>query len=275
MAKKPGPILSKVLSMAEEAVEHAQGLDVALDYSLEGLPEVDEILSGLGKSLGDSQDELRRMSGLYGAYVGEVLRAQTKGAKWIIDKTSFEGQSHHCLKRENLRIWPMKKAQKCIRSGEGSMAKYAKEVLRRWDPAAKAERRRAASRASPAQVRAKMEFLAEQAVSHAETLDLDLDYSVQSIAKVETILTVLHESLGSAPSDDDVQLMSGIYGAYIGEALRQYAGAEWGSDGPGDFHLEYEGSVIWPLDKVHERIVNGDEDNVAHYAAGVLRRWLQ
>ena len=112
------------------------------------------------------------------------------------------------------------------------------------------------------------------AIDHAKaTANVDLDFSAESIGRVETILTMLHDTLpkgflsklfNRGPSSDDVLTMSKMYGSYVGEVLRRVRGGEWALI-DGQVTLTKGDERIWPVAKVHKRIVNGSEDNVAVY----------
>lgn len=79
---------------AEDAVDHARvNFSVALDYSPESVREVERILEQLRVAmrgfivrlfrLGPSDDDVRKMSMMYGGYVGEVFK-RVRGGDWTI-----------------------------------------------------------------------------------------------------------------------------------------------------------------------------------------------
>jgi hypothetical protein len=124
------------------------------------------------------------------------------------------------------------------------------------------------------------------AVDHAkQVMGVDLDFTLESIEKVESILdamfrakpkSLLAKLVKRAPSLKDIDLFAKAYGGYIGEVLRRQGGGEWYLDEdivPGQTVIGLrKGSVrIWPAAKVGKRLTNGPEDNVWHYYQVILR----
>jgi hypothetical protein len=117
---------------------------------------------------------------------------------------------------------------------------------------------------------------AEDAVAHAGGLDVVLDYSADSIGKLEKILRQLHSTLpkdsgGKVPPtfEDNLSQMSKMYGSYLGATIQRNFGGEWklkGSvrDSPSPT-LIVSGLEMWPHQRVYERIVNGEKNNAIPY----------
>jgi len=112
-----------------------------------------------------------------------------------------------------------------------------------------------------------VQWLANEAVKDAEQQDhTKLDYSVESIQKVEQILSGLHAQWVKDPSSVSEKGLGSAYGAYIGEVIRRSEpGAHWQRD---DEMGEKSYPIIWgtnhsyPMAWCYHRILNGDEDNV-------------
>jgi hypothetical protein len=112
------------------------------------------------------------------------------------------------------------------------------------------------------------------AVDHAKgASSVELDFSEESVAQVEAILTQLHDAMpkgffarlfGRGPSSDDVLTMCKMYGSYVGEVLRRAHGGEWALI-DGQVTLTNGDERVWPMAKVFKRLKNGSEDNVAVY----------
>lgn len=112
------------------------------------------------------------------------------------------------------------------------------------------------------------------AVDHAKaTVNVELDFSVESVRHVEAILSQLHHALpkgflgkifGRGPSSDDIATMSKMYGSYVGEVLRRIGGGEWVLKDD-QVTLTKDDTTVWPIVKVFKRITNGSEDNIAVY----------
>jgi hypothetical protein len=113
-----------------------------------------------------------------------------------------------------------------------------------------------------------IQYMATEAVNDAQREDhINLDYSVDSINKVEEILGRLHGQYATDPSSISAKGLGSAYGAYIGEVIRRSEpGARWERDDAGGGEKSYP--IIWqaghsyPMAWCYHRIVNGPEDNV-------------
>ena len=116
-----------------------------------------------------------------------------------------------------------------------------------------------------------MEAYSLDAVDHAASCGVTLDYSPESVQRVEEILTALADALAvDRPSDEDIWTMCKAYGGYVGEVLRRTGGGEWAFDvetEPGSklICLRKGERCIWPPVKVYKRLMSGAEDNVWRY----------
>ena len=110
---------------------------------------------------------------------------------------------------------------------------------------------------------------AASAVIDAKThFATELNYSADSIERIEEILDAIHKQHEINPIDNDELNRLGLkWGGYIGEVIKRVHEAEWQLDskagGPGCLPIVYKKSgesfpVIWCL----KRIANGAEDNV-------------
>ncbi|WP_126419525.1 hypothetical protein [Asticcacaulis excentricus] len=119
-----------------------------------------------------------------------------------------------------------------------------------------------------------MSAYSADAVEYAqERFGVDLDFSADSVARLENLLVTLHKSLPKgriqklfkkSPTDEEIRLMSKVLGAYLGEVIRRNKGGEWASNEQFDALGLYFGDDKWvfPVAKVHKRLMNGEEDNV-------------
>lgn len=133
-----------------------------------------------------------------------------------------------------------------------------------------------------------MQVYAQEAVDVArEQFQMTLDFSENSLEKVEEILAYLHNSLpkgifgklsGRRPSQDEIWQMAKVWGGYVGEVIRWHWGGEWITETaahPGTvITLRVFGTDIFPPAKVYKRLVNGPEDNIWHYYR-VLKRGFE
>lgn len=112
------------------------------------------------------------------------------------------------------------------------------------------------------------QWLATEAVRDAqENNHVSLDYTPESIQKVEQILGGLHDKYVKDHSSISANGLGSEYGAYIGEIIRRSEpGAKWERDDPVGGEKSYP--IIWggghsyPMAWCYHRIVNGPEDNV-------------
>lgn len=114
-----------------------------------------------------------------------------------------------------------------------------------------------------------MPMLADEAVKFAAGHGVTLDYTPESVERVEPILADLHESrISGQLSDRDLNLHAHRFGAYIGEVLRRTYGGHWTEDhevaGPKTFPIHWKDGQSFPVGWCGKRILNGDEDNVWH-----------
>jgi hypothetical protein len=113
-----------------------------------------------------------------------------------------------------------------------------------------------------------VQWLASEAIKDARRQNhVELDYSVESIRRVDDVLASLHNQyLKNAPSVS-LNGQASSYGAYVGEVIRRSEpGAKWAIDDPVGGEKSYP--IIWggghsyPMAWCYRRIVNGPEDNV-------------
>ena len=101
-----------------------------------------------------------------------------------------------------------------------------------------------------------------------------LDFSVESLAEVDRFLdensTPETAESGSLLSDRLGQWLFAL-GSYSGEVVRHALGGRWRWEGADDDRAAStdtelvlpDGSIIWPLQRVWKRLMNGAEDSVA------------
>ena len=104
---------------------------------------------------------------------------------------------------------------------------------------------------------------AEKAVEIAATLDCVLDYSEESLMRMETIL----EKPALQESEPDISESCKIWGSYLGEVVRRRFGGSWSIETyPGKqfatLALSVNGSRLFPSMKLHRRITQGQDENV-------------
>ncbi len=128
-------------------------------------------------------------------------------------------------------------------------------------------RKQPSSATASTDVNAEMLFLADDAVKWAAEKNVTLDYTPESVERVEGLLAELHEkrAAGKLP-DDQVNKAAARYGAYVGEVIRRMHNGSWAVDhevaGPGSFPIRWRDHESFPLGWCRKRIINGEEDNV-------------
>lgn len=113
--------------------------------------------------------------------------------------------------------------------------------------------------------------MADKAVAYAASNGIELDFSRESIEKVEEILAVYHEHLSEYDDEDGRATLWNLavhFGIYLGETMLRVSlksqGYEWYIH-DGIPVLKKENNEISPITKAHKRILNGPEDSVKSF----------
>ena len=115
-----------------------------------------------------------------------------------------------------------------------------------------------------------MQFLAASAVEMAnKNCGIKLDYSPESIEKVDVVLGKIHDEYQRTNSSQGIHGLAMAYGAYIGEVIRRSEpGAKWEQSdsvgGQNSYPMQWRGGASYVCAWCYRRITNGDEDNVWH-----------
>ena len=126
-----------------------------------------------------------------------------------------------------------------------------------------------------------MASYAANAVNFAKTnFGISLDFTVESVAKVETIANGLFymrpkgfiaKLFRKQPAENDVQTVCKMLGSYLGEVYRQNKGGEWQINHEHQAIGLLDGkNWIFPLAKVYKRITNGKKDDLNLFFAEIL-----
>jgi hypothetical protein len=99
-----------------------------------------------------------------------------------------------------------------------------------------------------------------------------LDFSAESVDVLDEILVMVSES-----PDHDVDYEVRLWGAYLGEIIRQrYAGGWEMTQYPGGTNavpaVDVRGSRLFPLMKVYRRLTMGEEEDLRSFYAMVTER---
>lgn len=104
----------------------------------------------------------------------------------------------------------------------------------------------------------------------AEEFNIELDFSSESIAKIDDVLlSWIGRYKDQALEDKAVFTLCNIYGAYLGETFRQLIGGTWiyaeGDDDAPYVLLEYAGKSYAFAGICYERLVNDSTISVKRY----------
>lgn len=132
-----------------------------------------------------------------------------------------------------------------------------------------------------------VEALAQTAVAHAQQhFGVCLDYGDHSIHGLERILADVYEKVPHSkfarffhrkPDFHDVARLANIYGAYLGEMLRQRCGGEWtetelcGCEHILVLRINADLSLM-PTTKTWSRLTMGSSENVVNYFQRTLEK---
>ena|SRR5947209_5495207 len=129
-----------------------------------------------------------------------------------------------------------------------------------------------------------MQEYAERATELARDFGVALDYSDESLQRLEGILGQLHDehrafvtanppaANGSptqrgAPVDEQMVMMCKLWGGYLGEVVRRRWGGEWAMETyPGGqfatLTLNVRGAKLFPSMKIYRRLTEGPADDI-------------
>ena len=116
---------------------------------------------------------------------------------------------------------------------------------------------------------------AHDAIGTAKELyNVELDFSEESVELVERILaevsSVLTKDGFESQSEWETAMAhhAGLWGSYVGEVFRRHRGGEWKWDDSvpgGAAALVFDGLRVFPIAKVHKRLLFGTADDVWFY----------
>lgn len=113
---------------------------------------------------------------------------------------------------------------------------------------------------------------AERAVAYAKGSNVELDYSKESIAAVDSFLGSYYDKLGEYEGGDGADTLWNIavhFGIYLGEVMLRLQlkdmGYEWYIEGEMPIIRNNKNMQMSPITKAHKRILNGPEDSVKSF----------
>lgn len=120
---------------------------------------------------------------------------------------------------------------------------------------------------------------AQQAVKLAHQRKVDLDFSENSLQKLEALLGELGPASSPAPDAPTLDEMSRIWGGYFGEVVRRRFGGDWTVEKypQGDFHivtLNVNGARLFPSMKIHRRLSQGAGEDLWSFYQSIRAKLL-
>lgn len=122
------------------------------------------------------------------------------------------------------------------------------------------------------------QHMSSRAVEYAKSFSKVFNYSEEDIKHLEEILDYYSNDLKDSalesktmPTENQIYSMSLIWGSYLGQLLKKHVNPAlcWVEEdvfGDGEIiHLKDEENRIFPIDKVHKRLMNGNEDNIISF----------
>jgi hypothetical protein len=121
-----------------------------------------------------------------------------------------------------------------------------------------------------------MSQLADQMQAHAleaqrftrKHLVVELDYSPASLQELDAQADAVDYALAGGKSEENLAMLTRIWGSYVGEMLRRHAGGQWVSEqspeGP-RIALQGEKQTVYPHEQVRRRLTDGPQHCLAEY----------
>jgi hypothetical protein len=93
----------------------------------------------------------------------------------------------------------------------------------------------------------------------------ELDFTEQSVQELETQFDAVRYALRGGLTDDNINNLTKLWGAYLGETLKRLGGGEWTTiqtDSRERLAVQGRETTIFPHEKIHARLINGASENV-------------
>lgn len=121
-----------------------------------------------------------------------------------------------------------------------------------------------------------MTTLADEMKAHAleaqrfsrKHLVLELDFSEASVRTLEDNVDTVGFALRGGCTPENIEMLTRIWGAYLGEAIRKATGAEWIQEPAGEVRrlgLQGPTSVIHPHEEVRRRLTGNKEASLLRF----------
>ncbi len=91
---------------------------------------------------------------------------------------------------------------------------------------------------------------------------VELDFSESSIQSLDPLFNDVEFTMRGGKSDDNVELLTRVWGAYLGEVIRRNIGGQWTSSSESGIGLQRDDNAIHPHDAVRKRLVDESADTL-------------
>jgi hypothetical protein len=123
------------------------------------------------------------------------------------------------------------------------------------------------------------QILPSKSSTRSKRSDIDLDFSVKSLKKIDKILEDYSSYDGVTPMTIVVTRFE--LGYYVGEVIvRNNSGSKWKTLGDDEVESSLnsglivrmpKGTEVHPIGKAEKRLVNGEGDSIAHFYKEIVR----
>ena len=102
-------------------------------------------------------------------------------------------------------------------------------------------------------------------------LVVELGLTEASVAELEENVDMVEFAVAGGKSDENVEMLTRIWGAYLGEALIHAANGSW-IEQDGRPAVKGANGIAFPHDQIRDRIVEGSAHNLATYFAETIKQ---
>lgn len=95
---------------------------------------------------------------------------------------------------------------------------------------------------------------------------VELDFTVESLKPLDAACDDVDFAMPGGKSEENLAKLSRLWGAYVGEVLRQAHGGAWIGDSPDDAVLRIDGRTIEPAKQVRARLAEGPDHRLSQLA---------
>lgn len=105
--------------------------------------------------------------------------------------------------------------------------------------------------------------------------ELTFDYSEASLEQLEDLVSNRLWDPAHPPNEDELDSLTKLAGAYLGEVMIRNAGGQWSWDPDGRIPVieTKPGRITYVLDKVYKRQVHGKEHDLVEFYNYFKREW--